>query len=106
MLTTLGTLDIIVVVALLLFLVIASMYSSLKKKDAEEYFMANHSLRWWSVAGSIFGTNDGCGLFHRFRAKSLRGLGSASHFGIGIYFHSDLSQKKFLYAFPIPRKSL
>ena len=57
MLSTLKTLDIIVVVVLLIFLVVASLYSSFKKKSAEEYFMAGRSLRWWSVAGSIFGTN-------------------------------------------------
>lgn len=80
MLTTLGTLDIIVVVALLLFLVIASMYSSLKKKDAEEYFMANHSLRWWSVAGSIFGTN-----IHAQQIIGMMGVGYSIGFAQSHY---------------------
>ncbi len=57
MLKSLSTVDLIVVILLLLFLVIASMYSSFKKKSSEEYFMAGHSLKWYSVAGSIFGTN-------------------------------------------------
>ncbi len=57
MLKSLSTVDLIVVVLLLLFLVIASLYSSFKKKTSEEYFMAGHSLKWYSVAGSIFGTN-------------------------------------------------
>ncbi|GAB3021089.1 sodium:solute symporter family transporter [Spirosoma pulveris] len=57
MLQSLSTVDLIVVVLLLLFLVVASMYSSFKKKSSEEYFMAGRSLKWYSVAGSIFGTN-------------------------------------------------
>ncbi|GAB2514700.1 sodium:solute symporter family transporter [Spirosoma aerophilum] len=57
MLQSLSTVDLVVVVLLLLFLVTASMYSSVKKKSSEEYFMAGRSLKWYSVAGSIFGTN-------------------------------------------------
>jgi SSS family solute:Na+ symporter len=57
MIKTLQPLDIAVVIGLLLFLLVASFYSSFKQKSAEEYFMADRSLRWWSVAGSIFGTN-------------------------------------------------
>ena len=57
MLKDLQGLDIGVVIAVLMFLIMASMYSSGKRKNAEEYFMAGRSLRWWSVAGSIFGTN-------------------------------------------------
>lgn len=57
MLQSLSTLDLVVVVLLLLFLVTASMYSSFRKKSSEEYFMAGRSLKWYSVAGSIFGTN-------------------------------------------------
>jgi SSS family solute:Na+ symporter len=57
MIQTLSTLDLIVVVLILLFIVIASMHSSFHKKSSEEYFMAGRSLKWYSVAGSIFGTN-------------------------------------------------
>ncbi len=57
MLQTLSLVDAVVVVLLLLFLVISSLYSSFEKKSAEAYFMAGRSLKWYSVAGSIFGTN-------------------------------------------------
>ncbi len=57
MLNQLPALDRIVLVALLLFLTFASTIIGLKKKNAEDYFMAGRSLRWWSVAGSIYGTN-------------------------------------------------
>jgi solute:Na+ symporter, SSS family len=57
MLQTLSTADLVVVVLLLLFLIVSSMYSSFKRKGTEEYFMAGRSLKWYSVAGSIFGTN-------------------------------------------------
>jgi SSS family solute:Na+ symporter len=57
MIKNLSWVDGIVVIALLLFLVLSSFYSSFRKKSAEEYFMAGRSLKWYSVAGSIFGTN-------------------------------------------------
>ena len=58
MIRSLSTIDILVVALLLLFLVVASMYSSIfRTKDSEEYFMAGMSLKWYSVAGSTFGTN-------------------------------------------------
>ncbi len=57
MIKNLSWVDGIVVIALLLFLVFSSFYSSFRKKSAEEYFMAGRSLKWYSVAGSIFGTN-------------------------------------------------
>jgi solute:Na+ symporter, SSS family len=80
MLTSLGTFDIVVVIALLFGLVFASMYSSLKKKDAEEYFMASRSLRWWSVAGSIFGTN-----IHAQQIIGMMGVGYSIGFAQSHY---------------------
>lgn len=70
MLASLSTVDLIVVIALLLYLVIASMLSSLKQKSSEEYFMASRSLRWWSVAGSVFGTN-----IHAQQIIGMMGIG-------------------------------
>ena len=80
MLNTLGTVDIIVVIGLLLFLIIASMLSSFKKKSSEEYFMAGRSLRWWSVAGSIFGTN-----IHAQQIIGMMGIGYSIGFAQSHY---------------------
>ncbi len=80
MLASLSTVDIIVVVALLLFLVVSSMLSSFKKKDAEEYFMASRSLKWYSVAGSIFGTN-----IHAQQVIGMMGVGYSIGFAQSHY---------------------
>jgi SSS family solute:Na+ symporter len=80
MLKTLEWFDVVVVVAVLLFLIVASMYSSFKKKDAEEYFMASRSLRWWSVAGSIFGTN-----IHAQQIIGMMGVGYSIGFAQSHY---------------------
>ena len=80
MLQSLSTVDIIVVVGLITFLVIASMYSSFNKKDADTYFMAGHSLRWWSVAGSIFGTN-----VHAQQIIGMMGIGYSIGFAQSHY---------------------
>ena len=80
MLHSLSTVDTTVVVLLLLFIVAASMWSSFKKKDAEEYFMASRSLRWWSVAGSIFGTN-----IHAQQIIGMMGVGYSIGFAQSHY---------------------
>ena len=80
MLQSLSTVDLVVVVMLLLFLVIASMYSSFKKKTSEEYFMAGHSLKWYSVAGSIFGTN-----IHAQQIIGMMGVGYSIGFAQSHY---------------------
>ncbi|AFK05739.1 SSS sodium solute transporter superfamily (plasmid) [Emticicia oligotrophica DSM 17448] len=80
MITTLQTFDYIVLLGLLIFLIVASMYSSFKKKDSEEYFMAGRSLRWWSVAGSIFGTN-----IHAQQIIGMMGVGYSVGFAQSHY---------------------
>jgi SSS family solute:Na+ symporter len=80
MLKSLEWFDIVVVIAVLSFLVIASMYSSFKKKNAEDYFMAGRSLRWWSVAGSIFGTN-----IHAQQIIGMMGVGYSIGFAQSHY---------------------
>src|SRR5690606_7836020 len=80
MIRSLSTID-LVVVALLLFLVVTSLYSSLrKKKDSEEYFMAGRSLKWYSVAGSIFGTN-----IHAQQIIGMMGVGYSIGFAQSHY---------------------
>ena len=80
MLQSLSTVDLIVVIGLIAFLVISSMYSSFKKKNADTYFMAGHSLRWWSVAGSIFGTN-----IHAQQIIGMMGIGYSIGFAQSHY---------------------
>jgi solute:Na+ symporter, SSS family len=80
MLKTLEWFDIVVVVAVLLFLIVASLFSSFKKKDAEQYFMAGRSLPWWSVAGSIFGTN-----IHAQQIIGMMGVGYSIGFAQSHY---------------------
>ena len=80
MLKSLSTIDLIVVVLLILFLVVASMYSSFKKKNSEDYFMAGRSLKWYSVAGSIFGTN-----IHAQQIIGMMGVGYSIGFAQSHY---------------------
>jgi SSS family solute:Na+ symporter len=80
MVQTLSIVDIVVVVLLLLFLVIASLYSSFRKKSSEAYFMAGRSLKWYSVAGSIFGTN-----IHAQQIIGMMGVGYSIGFAQSHY---------------------
>ena len=80
MLQSLSIIDLIVVVLLILFLVISSMYSSFKKKNSEDYFMAGRSLKWYSVAGSIFGTN-----IHAQQIIGMMGVGYSIGFAQSHY---------------------
>jgi solute:Na+ symporter, SSS family len=80
MIQSLQVFDIVVVIGLLLFLVVASMYSSFKKKSSEEYFMAGRSLKWYSVAGSIFGTN-----IHAQQIIGMMGIGYSIGFAQSHY---------------------
>lgn len=57
MLQLLGLADWIVFSSLTCLLVFCGFWAGRKKKNAEEYFMAGRTLRWWSVAGSIYGAN-------------------------------------------------
>lgn len=57
MLQSLHALDLIVLIGLLAGMVGIGVYLSLTQRDSEDYFLAGRSLRWWTVAGSVFGTN-------------------------------------------------
>ena len=57
MLQLLGYTDWLVFAVLTLYLVGSGIWAGRKKKNAEDYFMAGRTLRWWSVAGSIYGAN-------------------------------------------------
>ncbi|MBC8153620.1 MAG: sodium:solute symporter, partial [Bacteroidetes bacterium] len=57
MLSQLQTPDLIVLVLMLLIMPTAGIIVALRKKNAEQYFLAGRNIRWWTVAGSVFGTN-------------------------------------------------
>lgn len=57
MLAQLSTLDLIVLVIMLAIMPTAGILIALRKKNAEQYFLAGRNIRWWTVAGSVFGTN-------------------------------------------------
>jgi solute:Na+ symporter, SSS family len=80
MLANLSTLDLIVLLVLLFFLMFASLFIPKKQKDSEDYFMAGRSLRWWSVAGSIFGTN-----IHAQQIIGMMGVGYSVGFAQSHY---------------------
>lgn len=70
MISNLSFVDGLVAIVLLVFLLGASMYASFKKKSEENYFMAGRDLKWYSVAGSIFGTN-----IHAQQIIGMMGIG-------------------------------
>lgn len=57
MLAQLTTLDLIVLIIMLAIMPTAGILIALRKKNAEQYFLAGRNIRWWTVAGSVFGTN-------------------------------------------------
>lgn len=57
MLSQLTLPDSIVLVVMLLIMPTAGVIVALRKKNAEQYFLAGRNIRWWTVAGSVFGTN-------------------------------------------------
>lgn len=57
MLNQLSTIDLIVLSLVLLIMPTAGIVVAMRRKNAELYFLAGRSIRWWTVAGSIFGSN-------------------------------------------------
>lgn len=57
MLRTLAWADYLTLFLFLSAMPAAGIVIALRKRSAETYFLAGRSLRWWAVAGSIFGTN-------------------------------------------------
>lgn len=80
MIESISTIDLAVAVLLLLFLLVVSLYPSFHKKSSEEYFMADRSLKWYSVAGSIFGTN-----IHAQQIIGMMGIGYSIGFAQSHY---------------------
>jgi solute:Na+ symporter, SSS family len=57
MLSQITAIDVVTLILLLLVMPAAGIIVALRKKNAESYFLAGRSIRWWTVAGSVFGTN-------------------------------------------------
>lgn len=58
MLNQLDRLDIFILISLIIMVPVSGLTAAaMKKRNSENYFMAGRSLKWWTVAGSIFGTN-------------------------------------------------
>lgn len=54
---SLTSLDLIIIVALVVFQLLLGLWVSLKNRGQENYFAGGRSLKWYTVAGSVFGTN-------------------------------------------------
>ncbi|MEY2905058.1 MAG: hypothetical protein RJA52_1074 [Bacteroidota bacterium] len=54
---SLTSLDLIIIVALVVFQLFLGLWVSLKNRGQENYFAGGRSLKWYTVAGSVFGTN-------------------------------------------------
>ncbi|MEM9489314.1 MAG: sodium/solute symporter [Myxococcota bacterium] len=50
-------LDLVVFIGSLLVVMAAGLWASRSENSTEDYFLAGRTVRWWGVAGSIFGTN-------------------------------------------------
>lgn len=51
------TWDILVFLVTLLVVMGVGLYAGRREESSEDYFLAGRSVRWWGVAGSIFGSN-------------------------------------------------
>lgn len=79
MLNSLSTLDILVLVVVVLAMPLTGLLFG-KKNTSEDYFLCGRSLRWWQVAGSIFGTN-----INSFHLIGMMGIGFSVGFAQAHY---------------------
>ena len=54
---SLTSLDLILILSLVIFQLLLGIWVSLKNRGQENYFAGGRSLKWYTVAGSVFGTN-------------------------------------------------
>ncbi len=52
-----STLDILVFLGTLFLVMAVGLWAGRKEESSEDYFLAGRDIRWWQVAGSIFGSN-------------------------------------------------
>ena len=80
---TLGTLDYVIFFGTLIAAMAVGMWAGRKEDTSEDYFLAGKGLRWFGVAGSIFGSNVSAN-----HMVGMMGVGfsigfAQSHFEIG-----------------------
>lgn len=56
---TFGTLDWVILLTYFVVLIIIGLWASARKKKEENLFLANHSLKWYQIGFSMWGTNVG-----------------------------------------------
>lgn len=80
--TSLTTIDIIIVIAWLVFMMTFGIIVSFrsKKKTAQDYFLASNSIPWWAVGGSLIAANISAEQF-----IGMSGSGYALGFAIAAY---------------------
>jgi SSS family solute:Na+ symporter len=49
--------DLVIFFGLIVFAMVVGLIAGRKEETAEDFFLAGHKVRWWGVAGSIFGSN-------------------------------------------------
>ncbi len=54
-----GTLDWVILLTYFIILIVIGLWASSKKKKEENLFLANHSLKWYQIGFSMWGTNVG-----------------------------------------------
>ena len=80
------TLDLIIFVAVLVTVMGLGLFASRHDSSSEEYFLAGRHIRWWGVAGSIYGSNVNAN-----HMVGMMGIGfsigfAQSHFELGAIF--------------------
>lgn len=80
--TTLATIDIIIVITWLVFMMVFGIIVSYrsKKETANDYFLASNSIPWWAVGGSLIAANISAEQF-----IGMSGSGYALGFAIAAY---------------------
>ena len=68
---TLSTVDVVIVIGYLIFVILLGLYFGSKHKDAEDYFLAGRSLTWPIIGFSLFASN--------MSSNSLVGLTGAGY---------------------------
>jgi SSS family solute:Na+ symporter len=79
MLNNLSTFDLVLLIGLVALMPLTGIIFG-KKANSEDYFLAGKSLRWWQVAGSIFGTN-----INSFHLIGMMGVGFSIGFAQAHY---------------------
>ena len=77
------TLDTVVFLVALVGVMAIGLYAGRKEDTAEDYFLAGRTVRWWGVAGSIFGSNVSANHLVGFVGAGFAFGFAHSHFELG-----------------------